>query len=115
MKTWLTGLNDLIHDLSGAAWIGIAFALWMARGGLVGFLAADELTLLLKTWSWALTALFVLLTIQVGTGLIRLAYWKNGVPADSVKRQGRIALVKHSAFTAAFIVASVVAFAALQP
>lgn len=112
---WFRATNDLIHDISGGAWIGGAYVLWVVNNGARATLAPDVFSSLQRTWTWVVGMLFTLLAVQVVTGLIRVKYWSMPIAEEARTAKGRAALAKHAVFVTLFVAAAVVAFMALQP
>jgi hypothetical protein len=70
---------------------------------------------LVRGWSWIVGVIFIAIVVFVVTGSIRISYRLRNVKGDAVAAQGRSALIKHAAFVALFVYATVVAFMVIQP
>lgn len=111
---WFRAVNDLVHDLMAGVAPGAALTLWLVRSGAAATQAPEVVASMTRGWGWILAIIFGALALLVVTGAIRLGYHGGSISAEFKSAHGRSALVKHAAFAAVFVVATVVAFMVIQ-
>lgn len=87
---------DFFHDVSAGTFPGLALAAWAIRRAAEidgsGVIAVQRAAGTL----WLLYALA--LAMVVGTGLLRLRYWKLNVRSGFLETKGQMAAIKHALF-----------------
>lgn len=111
---WLRGANDVLHDYAAGVWPGAVAALWFVRRGATDVLTADQLSAMVRGWTWILWVLLLGLLVQVATGMARIYYRNAMTRTDALTLRGRIALAKHAVFVTVFVASAVAAFSVLQ-
>ena len=108
-------VNDLLHDVTAGVFPGAVLALWLVRKGAAATLSPDAVATMVRSWSWIVLLLFVVIVVFVVTGSMRVSYRTRNISAEALQAQGRSAMIKHAVFVLVFVYATVVAFTVIQP
>lgn len=88
--------NDACHDLAAGTFPALALAAWLIRSVSETDGMAEVIVARAGGSLWVVFML--MLGVSVGTGLLRLRYWKLNVRSGFLETKGQMAAIKHSLF-----------------
>ncbi len=94
-------MNNFLHDMATGTWVACLLVRWVLDDRATG-MSAEASAALSDASRLVFWLLLGALAVIVGTGVLRLAYWRSQTPAEDRVAKRRALLVKHAAFAVVY-------------